>query len=104
MPAAVLAGNDLVDGSITKAKQFEPYKEGYGALAWKMRESAKRILYTTAHSAAMNGISQSTRFVKVFTWWQITLFSLDGVFAAAAAASWGFFGYYFYLKNIKKKD
>lgn len=104
MPAGVFAGNDLVDGSITKAEQFKPYEKGYGALAWKMRTSAKRILYTTVHSAAMNGISQTTRFVKVSTWWQITLVTLDVVFALAAAASWGFFGYTYYLKNIKKEN
>lgn len=104
MPSAVFAGNDLVDGSITAAKQFDPYKEGYGELAWKMRESAKRILYTTVHSAAMNGISQSTKFVRVLTWWQSTLISLDVIFGIASAASWGFFGYIYYLKNLKKKN
>lgn len=102
MPAGVFAGNDLVDGSITSAKQFDPYKEGYGELAHKMRESAKRILYTVVHSAGMNGVSQSTKFIEVLTWWQITLIALDAILGIAAVASWGYFGFLFYNKNLKK--
>lgn len=70
MPTGVFCGNDLVDGSITNAKQFDAYKEGYGELANKMRLSAKRILYTTCHSVAMNGYSANTEIVKIMTWWQ----------------------------------
>ena len=104
MPTGVFCGNDLVDGSITSAGQFDPYKEGYGELAWKMRESAKRILYTVCHSAGMNGVSTTTRMQYQLTWWQITLISLDAVLGVAALASLGFFSYEFYIRNIKKED
>ena len=104
MPTGVFCGNDLVDGSITSAKQFEPYREGYGELAWKMRESAKRILYTVCHSAGMNGVSTTTRMQYQLTWWQTTLITLDAVFGAAALGALGFFAYEFYRRNIKKED
>lgn len=104
MPYAVFCGNDLVDGSITSANQFEPYREGYGELAWKMRESAKRILYTVCHSAGMNGVSTTTRMQYQLTWWQTTLITLDAVFGAAALGALGFFAYEFYRRNIKKED
>ena len=102
MPAGVFCGNDLVDGSITSAKQFDQYKTGYGELANRMRESAKRILYTTAFSTAVNGLDSNTEIVPVLTWWQKTLIALDVVLGVAFAASFGWFGYEFYKKNIKK--
>lgn len=102
MPAGVFCGNDLVDGSITNAKQFDQYKTGYGELANRMRESAKRILYTTAFSTAVNGLDSNTEIVPVLTWWQKTLIALDVVLGVAFAASFGWFGYEFYKKNIKK--
>lgn len=102
IPAAVYCGNDLVDGSITSAKQFDAYKTGYGTLANRMRESAKRILYTTAHSTAVNGLDSNTEIVFVLTWWQITLITLDVVFGLAFAGALGWFGFEFYKKNLKK--
>ena len=67
MPAAVLAEMIWLMEQFYKTKQFEWYKEGYRELDLKMREIAKRILYTTIHSSAMNGISQRTKFLKVIT-------------------------------------
>ncbi len=104
MPTAVLCGNDLVDGSISAAKQFDPYKTGYGELANAMRESAKRILYTTVHSNAMNGLSSTTEIRKVMTPWQKGLIAADSVFAAIAVSGLIFLGFAFYKKNIKKKE
>jgi beta-glucosidase len=103
MPAAVLSGNDLVDGSITSAGQFDAYKTGYGELANAMRTSCKRILYTCVHSSAMNGWSSTTKLVKVQTSWQIGLLASEITLGILAAASLGFFGYCFYDKNLKKK-
>ena len=102
MPSGVFCGNDLVDGSITSAKQFDQYKTGYGELANRMRESAKRILYTTAFSTAVNGLDSNTEIVPVLTWWQKALIAIDVIFGVAFAASFGWFGYEFYKKNIKK--
>ena len=91
MPSGVLCGNDLVDGAIVDAKQFEPYKEGYGKLANAMRLSAKRILYTVCHSVAMNGWDSSTEIVKVLTWWQTTLVSLCVTFGVLTVLAFGFY-------------
>ena len=67
MPAAFFTRMIWLMEQFVKAKQFEWYKKGYRELDWKMRESAKRIFYTTIHSSAMNGISQRTKFLKVLT-------------------------------------
>lgn len=104
MPYGVYCGNDLVDGDIASANQFELYRTGYGELAWRMRESAKRILYTVVNSAGMNGIDNNTLFVPVLTWWQKTLIALDVVLGVFTAASLGFLCYIFYTNNIKKKE
>lgn len=103
MPLGVFAGNDLVDGSINNAAQFDPYKENHGELAWKMRESAKRILYTVCHTNAMNGYDSNTTLVEVLTWWQISLISIDVVFAVLTAGALALFVYDYYLINIKGK-
>ena len=60
----VLAGNDIPDYSCIGI--YNNYEYGYGELAWAMRESAHRILYTVVHSNAMNGFSANTR-VKIIT-------------------------------------
>ncbi len=103
MPAAILCGNDLVDGSISGEGQFDAYKEGYGELAWAMRESAHRILYTVVHSAAMNGYDSNTTISYVLTWWQTTLIVTDVVFGVATAAGLVFFSLEYYKRNLKKK-
>ena len=103
MPYAVFCGNDLVDGANINS-QFDAYKEGYGELAWKMRESAKRILYTVCHSSAMNGWDSNTRLVHVLTPYQIGLIAADSVLGVLTAASIGFFGFEYYRKNLKKKE
>ena len=52
-------------------------KEGFGELAWAVRLSAKRVLWQTLHSNAMNGFSSDTRIVQIMPWWQQLLISLD---------------------------
>ena len=68
-----------------------------------MRESAKRILYTVCHSNAMNGYDSNTTLVEVLTWWQVSLISLDVVFAVLTAGALALFVYDYYLINIKGK-
>lgn len=67
LPAGVLAGSDLPDG--TAASEFNGYEEGYGAVAWAMRESAHRILYMHAQGNAMNGLSANTRIILLTPAW-----------------------------------
>ena len=94
----ILGGNDLPDGSAmsgtaASSSPLYAYKEGYGELAWAMRESAHRILYTVVHSNAMNGITSGTKIKTITPWWQevlqylrLELGILFGVSAAASAA------------------
>lgn len=46
-----------------------------------MKYNIKFFLYNLADSNAMNGTSQNTVIKHVMTWWQTTLYVLDGVFA-----------------------
>lgn len=66
--AGILAGNDLPDGT-REASELNKYKTGYGELAWAMRESVHRILYTVVHSSAMNGISSNTVITTLKPTW-----------------------------------
>ena len=65
-----IAGNDLPDGQYTAADDdLNKYRTGYGELAWAMRESAHRILYTVAHSNAMNGYHSGMRVITITPQW-----------------------------------
>ena len=52
-----------------------------------MREAAKRVLYATVHSNAMNGFSPEMYIVKVVPGWQVAVIVLDCLFGAMFAAS-----------------
>ena len=77
----VLNGNDLSDGITTgwaggndlsgNSAQFKDYEQGYGELAWAMRESAHSILYTVVNSNAMNGVNGDSSFDSLVPAWQI---------------------------------
>ena len=73
MPYAILQGQDIPDGDDSRSPYFTDYAEGYGNVAWAMRESAHRILYTVVHSNAMNGFTRNTRVIKVTPAWQTAL-------------------------------
>ena len=65
----LLAGNDLwMDGggSTTYLKEYE----NNPTVMLALRRACHRILYIQLHSNAMNGISTSTRIVRVQTWWE----------------------------------
>ena len=68
----LMAGCDLPDGDLS-SDIYDKYMEGYGEVADQMRLAAKRILYATANSNAMNGISAETRLVKITPPWQQAL-------------------------------
>lgn len=94
----ILGGNDLPDGQYkeSSANNLNNYKTGHGELAWAMRESAHRILYTVAHSNAMNGYRSGMKIVRITPQWVKDLnagtvaatvaFALSAVFLAAMAA------------------
>ena len=62
-----------------------------------MKEATKHILYTTANSNAMNGVSANMQVVEVVTWWQILIIVLDVVFGILAA-----FSIFMLVRSIKK--
>ncbi len=68
----ILGGSALPDGDTANSAEksaLYKYSEGYGNLAWAMREEAHRILYVVVNSIAMNGYSASTRFVTITPQW-----------------------------------
>lgn len=68
----ILGGCALPDGDTANSAEnsaLYKYREGYGNLAWAMREEAHRILYVVVNSVAMNGYSASTRFISVTPMW-----------------------------------
>ena len=68
----ILGGSALPDGDTAnnaESSALYKYSEGYGTLAWAMREEAHRILYVVVNSVAMNGYSASTRFVSITPMW-----------------------------------
>lgn len=91
-PHMILAGNDIPDGfpgrvdkntklsdisSDVLLAELAPYAPGASkesaTMAWCMRESAKRVLYTVVHSRGMDGIAAGSRIVAVTPWWQSAL-------------------------------
>ncbi len=88
LPIFILEGLDIPDGTIKNVPAlFDQFKTGYGELAWAMRESAKRILYNTVHSNAMNGYCTHTRIVSVMPQWQALAITLDVVLGVLTLAS-----------------
>ncbi len=56
-----------------------------------VRESVHRYLYVICnYSAAMNGVSSNTEFVKIMTWWQIVLLTLIITFFVLSLAAVAF--------------
>ncbi|MBO7364640.1 MAG: beta-glucosidase, partial [Lachnospiraceae bacterium] len=100
-PHMILAGNDIPDHSpgrgaqeITDevlARELAPYgpmgSDPSALLAWHMRESAHRVLYTTLHSRAMDGIDADSLVLMLTPWWVTLLNTVRIILAVLAAAS-----------------
>lgn len=71
-------------------------------LTWAMREATHRILYTVANSAAMNGLSTTSKIVTVTPWWRALIYGVGAVGAI------GFIGsivmIYLTLQKRKKEN
>ena len=105
LASGILNGNDLpcgttISGGLADTSALNAYKVGYGELAWKMRESAHRILYVTVQSNAMNGITFGTKIVAITPWWQIALdqirVEVGTLFVISSALA---FGLYFVARD-----
>lgn len=105
-------GCDLPDGNNIQTPdkedgmflQYGPDASGngdYSRMAWKIRESAQRILYACVHSNAMNGLSSGTQFRQIMTNWQVALIAVNAVLGVGLAATiiWTIVSY---RKNAKK--
>ena len=104
-----MSGCDIPDGSGEEA-QFDAYRpkasgEGdYATMAWAMRNAAKRVCYSIAHSNAMNGIAKGTVMVPVTPWWaealQVT--KMVSLLLLLASAAWAVV-YHVQLARRKKQ-
>ena len=88
-PCFLMAGVDLCDGELKKAFNLD-YLKNNANVVKQLQTAAKRILYSTLHSNAMNGISITTKFVPYTPGWKIALYSVDAVFGALFLASIAF--------------
>lgn len=87
-PRAVTSGTDIFDGvnNHDRKSQLSAYsKDAYVVSC--MRESAKRILYSVANSAAMNGIGANSQITETLPAWQAAAVALAVVFAVFTAVS-----------------
>ncbi len=107
-------GADLPDGNNIQTpdkeegmfNQYKPDTQGegsYSRMAWRIRESAKRVLYASVHSNAMNGLSSGTTIHQVLASWQIALIAVNIILAVALVASiaWTILTYTRYRKKAK---
>lgn len=82
----ILGGCALPDGDTANSADksaLNKYSEGYGELAWAMRDEAHRILYVVVNSIAMNGYSASTRFVTITPQWvNVLMGARSGIIAS----------------------
>ena len=89
MPLAHMNGMDIPDRNYSSYKDiYTPYQKNHGAVAWAMRESAHKILYTVVHSATMNGISSNTEIIKITPDWINLLGLLESVTLTLTILSW----------------
>ena len=79
----------------TSGTGFAKYLQGLDItkdqkLMANMREAIHRQLYNFANSAAMNGLTSSSKIVSINTWYDNALIALTSVSAVLTAASLGF--------------
>lgn len=100
-----MGGCDIPDGDKPyKNGDYKKYESGYGEMAWAMRESAKRVLYQTLHSNAMNGISMTSYVVETTAWWQNALIAADVVFCVLFVAGFGWLLVEYVIRFAKKRN
>lgn len=98
----IMCGVALPDGGNGKAS-FAGKEEGYGALAWQMREEAHRVLYTVVQSNAMNGIGSNTKIITYEPEWVGTKDNLVQVVSVAFYISAGLAAVTSVFAFIKRK-
>jgi beta-glucosidase len=94
----LLAGGDAWDcNDATKwTDKLKEYADD-PAVASAAYDATKRILYTVAHSNAMNGVNPNIQIVEVTPWWKTAILVCDIVFGLLAAGS-----VFMLVKTIRK--
>lgn len=84
----LLAGGDTWDcNDATKWTDKLKEQSGDPAVVSAAHDAAKRILFTVAHSNAMNGVNPNIQIVEVTPWWKTAIVVCDVVFGLLAAGS-----------------
>ncbi len=96
----IQAGCDTYDApQFNGENQYGAYKNDK-YFQYYLRTSAKRIAWAVLQSNAMNGYSPSTTTVKVLTWWQVALLSVQ---IAALVITLALVGIFVYITIKEKK-
>ena len=105
----LLNGSNLPDGT-TSADALKQYSKDYGELAWAMRESVHRVLYTICRSNQMNYIAPGMKIIPVTPTWvkvlkgsQITIDIIFAISIVCLIAVWFEKPIDKLLENIKEK-
>ena len=99
----LLAGGDGWD--CNDATKWTDKLRGYSddpAVASALHDAAKRIMFTVAHSNAMNGVSANVQVIEVRPWWKNAIVGMDIGFGVLAAGS--ILMLVKTLRNAKKKE
>lgn len=97
----LFAGTDLYLAS--SAASYSEY-ESSNTFRHAVRDAVHRYLYVVVNfSAAMNGVTSNTRYVRALNWWQATLISLIAVFFVLSAICIVFTGMA-YVKGNRRHD
>ncbi len=87
-PRAITTGTDIFDGvnNHDRSGQLNDFSSDPYVVN-SMREATKRILYSVANSAAMNGLSASSVVKLAMPWWQVVLVSILTITAVGTVGS-----------------
>lgn len=105
----LIGGNDLPLGGVSELKNNEAKysTREYANIVWAMRDATHNVLYSVAHSNAMNGMSKNTRILSFQPEWQYYLERFNTAVAVLFGISVAFFigmEVWSYFGNGKKSE
>lgn len=83
----VLAGTDTFDGN-NSVDVLTPYADN-AAVAQAVRTAVKRVIYNVVHTNVMNGMTISSRTIRVTPWWKTFLLGMECAFGIITVCSAG---------------
>jgi beta-glucosidase len=97
------AGNDTwLSSSDWLVSKIKDWAAEDSKLLTNLRESCHRFLYAYANSTVVNGLSSSSKVVKVMAGWEIALITVDVIVGVAGVASLALYVTGEVLKRTKK--